>query len=149
VDHLRSIDQPELIEWFGAALKTPTKKPSRRKSAPANESNSESQALVLFNMLVQSADNFGDTDAWRALNYLASNYRGLYERCGEMARDGYALDSVKVVASRLWRQEKRIIDPVFAFRHSQTGVIKRQFVRVDVSHLFPMIVNCIADYVDR
>jgi len=150
VDHLRSIDQRQLIEWFEAALKTPAKKPTGRKSAPSQEPNPEPQGpMDLFKMLVQSADNFGDTDSWRALNCLASTYRDLYEGCAEMARDGYALDSVKVVVSRLWRQEKRIVDPVFAFRHWKTGVIKRKFVRVDVSHLFPMIANPISDYVDR
>jgi hypothetical protein len=148
VDHMRWIDQRELVEWFEAGSKAPSQKAPGKKAA--HEPNPEPQRpMDLFNILVQSADNFGDTDAWRALNYLASNYRGLYERCIEMARDGYALDSVKVAVSRLWRPEKRIVDPVFAFRHWKTGVEKRQFVRVDVTYLFPIIVNGIADYVNR
>ena len=101
-------------------------------------------------MLVQSADNFGNTDEWRALNFLAVRYKPLYELYAELVlvQDAWMLDSVEVVTSRLWR-EKHIVDPVFAFRHKESGVLSKYFVRVDVSHLFPMIVNPIAKYVTR
>ncbi len=99
-------------------------------------------------MLAQSADNLGDTDESRALNFLAVRYKTLYEQYAEMAESGFALDSVKVARSRLSR-ERHIVDPVFTFRHMETGVVQRYFVRVDVSHLFPMIVHPIAEYFER
>lgn len=101
----------------------------------------------LFNMLVQSADNFGDTDAWRALNYLAVRYPAIYETYAELS-DTCELVSVKVMVSRLAR-EKHIVDPVFAFQNRDTGVVTKFFVRMDVTHLFPMIANPIAEYFDR
>ena len=91
VDYLCSFDQNKLSAWF----KTPSKQPT----PTLNE---------LFKKLVQSADNFGDTDEWRALNYLA----------------------------------------VFAFYNTTTGVVQKYFVRVDVSNLFPIIINDIDEYFD-
>ena len=102
----------------------------------------------MFRKLVQSADNFGDTDEWRALNFLAVRYRPLYQRYYQMVGAGYMLESVKVTTSRLSR-ERHIVDPVFAFRHRQTRDVQKYFVRVDVSYLFPVIVHHIAKYFDR
>jgi hypothetical protein len=141
VDHLRWVKQADLIGWFGTQAKKASKGYEPNPNAP--------DPTDLFNNLVQSADNFGDTDEWRALNYLAVNYQRLYQRCAEMVHLGYILDSIKVMASRLSRQEKRIVDPVFTFRHWKTGVVHRYFVRVDVTHLFPIIVNELAEYFDR
>jgi hypothetical protein len=140
VDQLSSFDKEHLTKWVkpsSKALKPPSKARPSGKTGPE-----------LFAKLVQSADNFGDTDDWRALNYLAVNYQPLYEQYAVMARDGWTLDSVKVIPSRLGR-EKRIVDPVFSFRHLNTGLVQKYFVRVDVSHLFPMMVNTIAEYFDR
>lgn len=137
VDYLCSFDQRNLLKGFD----TSTPKPG----APTSKE--------LFAKFVQSADNFGDTDELRALNYLAVRYAPLYDLCRDMLHDptpgsNYVLHSFKVVRSRLWG-EKRIVDPVFAFRDTVTGDIRKYFVRVDVSHLFPMIANDIAEYFDR
>jgi hypothetical protein len=64
-----------------------------------------------------------------------------------MAREGYVLQDVSVERSRFWRPEKRIVDPVFTFVHTTSGVDRRFFLRVDVTHLFPMIANDIAERV--
>ncbi len=156
VDQLCAFKQGALAAWCELSSETP---PTLRKRAPGQKkSGSDEQnpqdpiepdpeRLKLFKMLVQSADNFGDTDAWRALNFLAVRYKHIYEKYAEKTHD-YDLISVKVMTSRLER-EKRIVDPVFAFQHKQTGVVKKFFVRVDVSHLFPMIANEIAEYFDR
>jgi hypothetical protein len=98
-------------------------------------------------MLVQCADNLGDNDEWRALNFLAVRYRPIYEKYADMA-DHHDLDSIRVVKSRLSR-ENHIVDPVFAFRNRQTDVVRKFFVRVDVTHLFPIIVNHLSEYFDR
>gem|GEM_PF-5584398 len=60
-----------------------------------------------------------------------------YDLYADMLHGGYVRDSVKVARSRLWG-EKRIVDPVFAFCNTTTGVVQKYFVRVDVSNLFPM-----------
>ena len=143
VDHLAWFKRENLVTWFKPSPKTTLKPPSKGKASGSSGDGGE-----LFDKLVQSADNFGDTDEWRALNYLAVNYQPLYEQYAAMAQNGCILDSVKVITSRLWRQ-KHIVDPVFAFRQIETGLLQKYFVRVDVSHLFPMIANHIAEYFDR
>jgi PatG C-terminal/Subtilase family len=105
-------------------------------------------ATALFDRLVQGADNLGDTDDWRALNYLAVNYQPIYEQYALLRTEGWTLESIKVMKSRLSR-ERRIVDPVFSFRQIDTGAVHKYFVRVDVTHLFPMIANQLADYFDR
>ncbi len=151
VDQLCSFEQYILFKGFEPSSKTSR---TSKKRGPAV---SEGDRNELFKSLVRSADNFGDTDERRALNYLAVRYQPLYELYAKLVKptaelvrpkEGWTLDSIKVVPSRLSR-EKRIVDPVFAFRHNETGVVQKYFVRVDVSHLYPMIANPIAEYFDR
>jgi hypothetical protein len=137
VDQLAALKRSGLVKAF--RLPPNGKKPAKGKAAPNPED--------LFRWLVQSADNLGDTDEYRALNYLAVRGADVYQKYFEMAVD-HDLDSIKVISSRLAR-ERRIVDPVFAFKHRETGVIKKFFVRVDVSHLFPMIANSLTEYYDR
>jgi hypothetical protein len=42
----------------------------------------------LFRTLVQTADNLGDKDELRALNFLAVRYKNIYEKYAEMAGSG-------------------------------------------------------------
>ena len=102
-----------------------------------------------FDRLVQSADNFGDTDEWRALNFLAVRNSALYHLYAKMVGSGnYIFDSIRVIKSRL-SGERSIVDPVFSFVEKKTGVVEKYFVRVDVSHLFPMLVHQVDEYFDR
>ena len=125
-------------------------KRSTKKRAPESheaDANLSADPDRLFRVLVQCADNFGDKDEWRALNYLAVRYSPIYEMYAALA-DEYELESVKVAPSRLSR-EKRIVDPIFTFRHKKTGSVCKYFVRVDVSHMFPMIVSHLAESFER
>lgn len=122
VDQFSAAKKSTLTAWFG----TP------RNATPTT--------TELFNKLVQSADNFGDTDEWRALNYLAFRYKPLYDLYASLLHDDYALVDVSVVRSRLWGN-KRIVDPIFSFQSTKTTVVYKYFVRVDVTYLFPMIAH--------
>jgi hypothetical protein len=151
VDQLCSFKKKDILAW---CKKTPSTDvlaapaaARRRGRAAAVAGEPDAPAERLFRILAQSADNLGDRDEWRALNYLAVRYKPIYEKYADMA-DEYDLDSVKVATSRLWR-ETRIVDAVFAFRQKNTGVVQKFFVRVDVGHLFPMIINQLAEYFDR
>jgi hypothetical protein len=106
------------------------------------------QPEELYKDLFQSADNFGHTDEWRALNFLAVRYPPLSQRCSELAHDGYNLQAFPVLTSRLaaWGT-KRVVDAIFTF--DKVGDTRKYFVRVDVTHLFPMLVTPIAKYIDR
>ena len=150
VDYLCAFKHANLIHWCDAPAQTGTPAATKTGATSAKKPKPPS-AKDLFAKFVQSADNFGDTDELRALNYLAVRYQPLYDCCRAILHDptgNYVLDGFKVVRSRLWG-EKRIVDPVFAFRDTQTGDVRKWFVRVDVTHLFPMIANDIAEYFDR
>jgi Subtilase family/PatG C-terminal len=131
VDGLCWLDKGEILGRFEA---------STRLGVPG--------ADELYKELFQSADNFGHTDEWRALNWLAVRYPPIYRRCADMVRDGYDLKGFPVLTSRLadWGT-KRVVDAVFTF--GKAGDIKKFFVRVDVTYLFPMLVSHVAKYVDR
>jgi hypothetical protein len=143
-EYLSSFEQEELASWIRTSQgKVPTPPPNSRPRALTLNP----QPNDLFKRLAQTADNFGDTDEWRALNYLAANYKPLYVCYADMLQAGYALDDVKVLRSRLWGG-RRVVDPVFTFVND-AGAIEKYFVRVDVTDLFPNIVNDIFEYFDR
>ena len=54
--------------------------------------------------------------------------------------DGYVLSGVSVGASRLGASTDRIMRAIYRFRNKE-GAEKKYFVRVDVTHEFPMIVT--------
>jgi hypothetical protein len=144
VEQMRPVDRESIRQW----CEVPEPR-SRAKRPSSNESSATApDPDRLFNMLVQSADNLGDRDEWRALNYLAISCKPLYEKYVEMAIGGHDLDAIRVLPSRLSR-EKRIVDTVFAFRERRTGVVQKFFARVDVTHLFPVMVNGFTEYFDR
>jgi hypothetical protein len=115
-------------------------KSSAKKGVPRPEE--------LYRELFQSADNFGHTDEWRALNFLAVRYPPLCQWCSDMVHEGYDLKAFPVLTSRLadWGT-KRVVDAIFTFAKAED--LRKYFVRVDVTHLFPMLVSPIAKYVDR
>jgi PatG C-terminal len=146
VEQVCIFKEEQLIRWCEISPKAP-RKPKWRGSDGDEDEQPEPDPRGIFNKLIQSADNFGDTDEWRALNYLAIRYEQLYQLYTEMQQRKYRLVSIEVMESRLW-EEKRIVDPVFTFRN-ENGSYEKYFVRVDVSHLFPRLVHPIAEYFDR
>jgi hypothetical protein len=133
-----------------------------KKGALYSLKPSEQNALKeIFYILAQSSDNFGDTDQGRALNYLAVRYAPVYEeyllKCSLLPRaeDGadraYYLVGVAATASPLTRVSvgKRIVDVIVSYQNQRNSVIQKYFVRVDVTYLFPMIVNHYGPYIDR
>lgn len=151
VDYFCPFTQEEILGWLTDCLEK--RKKSWKAHHPGEKNPYEKNPLLpeplrLFKNLVRSADNFGDTDEWRALNYLAVQYKTVYHKYIEMAAHGYRLESVKVVRSRLWGSSRRVVDPVFTFQNASGGVSK-YFVRVEVTYLFPTIISHLAEYFDR
>ena len=142
VDQICSFKKERMLEWCSSPSKAPTKKREGRSNASAGGDGNR-----LFRMLVRSADNFGDKDKWRALNFLAVHYRPLYEKYSELSST-FDLIGIAVIPSRLSR-DRRIVDPVFSFRERETAIVRKFFVRVDVNYLFPMIVTPLSEYVDH
>ncbi|HEY4921282.1 MAG TPA: S8 family serine peptidase [Xanthobacteraceae bacterium] len=92
----------------------------------------------------QLADNRGLTDEDRAYNFLTARYAPPLSHGG-----GFDLAGVSVTGSRLGAAAERIVRAIYAFRNTTTGVEKKYFVRVDVTHEFPIIVNPWQTYLER
>jgi hypothetical protein len=93
--------------------------------------------------LPQLADNHGLTDAERACNFLAARCR-----LGLPDIPDYKLSGVRVMPSRLGTDFGRIMRAIFTYSNA-TGGIQERFVRVDVTHEFPMIVSQLQPYLER
>jgi hypothetical protein len=124
---------------FTTKLTQPPTQP-KSKNAPAAPGPSAS-----FRRLLRYADNFGDTDESRALNYLLAQHEELYHLVAAREDAGFQLSDITVAGSRLIRS-RHIVDPVITFTSDAAGVPERYFVRVDVTHKYPMIINGIEPY---
>ena len=94
--------------------------------------------------LSQLADNHGMTDDDRAYNFLLARYPP-----PPLSQDqGFELSGVSVGASRLGAGAGRIVRAIYRFRNDN-GAEKKFFVRVDVTHKFPMIVSPWQEFLER
>ena len=94
--------------------------------------------------LSQLSDNHGLTDEDRAYNFLTARYTPQLNQ-----GDGFELAGVSTAASRLGAGIGRIVRAIYTFRNSTTAAEKKFFVRVDVTHEFPIIVNPWQPYLER
>jgi hypothetical protein len=137
-DQLYSFDRESLI----AAIPKPD------SVADKDAGKFRSAAGELFDAMVQLADNAGAIDEHRALNYLTVRYPRIYGVTAEQFGRNYSFTGVEVVPSRL-SGARSIVDVVFNYRHRETDVADRQFVRVDVTEEFPFLVTKMGPYYDR
>ncbi len=119
------------------------------KSIPRPEKITAKQfgpvAEELFMRIMQIADNAGQTDEHRAMNYLAVRYPAIYANVVDAYSKNNSLTSVSVRTSRL-TGNRNIVDVIFAYTHRQTDVREKFFVRVDVTEEFPFLVSKISPY---
>jgi hypothetical protein len=108
----------------------------------------QSASEELFDRIMQMTDNAGATDEYRALNYLAVRYPGVYARTSEAFADGASLSAVEVRPSAL-SAVRRIVEVIFGFTNRATDVTEKFFVRVDVTEQFPFLVTKLSPYFDR
>jgi PatG C-terminal len=137
-DQVWSFDREALI----AALPRPASIPAR------GEQQFRASAGELLDRIMQIADNAGNTDEHRALNYLAVRYPAIYERAADAHERNFSLVAVEARTSRL-SGARRILDVVFTYSHRQTDVPERYFVRVDVTEEFPFLVTRLQPYFER
>jgi hypothetical protein len=93
--------------------------------------------------LSQLADNRGLTDEERACNFLAARYKAEPPQI-----DGYKLSGMRVKPSRLGSGVDRILRAIYTFTNGDAAE-KEFFLRVDVTHEFPMIVSSMQPYLER
>jgi hypothetical protein len=102
----------------------------------------------LFDRLMQMADNAGDRDEHRAVNYLAVRYQAIYAHAAEAFGHNASLSAVDVRPSRL-SGTRNVVDVIFSYTHRNTDVTEKSFVRVDVTEEWPFLVTKLAPYYDR
>jgi PatG C-terminal len=102
----------------------------------------------LLERMMQMADNAGETDEHRALNYLVVRYPAIYATAAEAFGRSCSLRAIDVRTSRL-SSIRKIMDVIFVFTNRNTDVSDKFFVRVDVTEEFPFLVTKMASYYDR
>ena len=137
-DQLYSFDRDSLIESI----------PKPDSVAQKDLAEFHSLAGVLFEALTQIADNAGATDEHRAINYLMVRYPRLYSAVTEQSQRNFSFIGVEVLPSGL-SDVRSIVDVVFSFRHRESDVVEKQYVRVDVSDEFPFLVTKMSPYYAR
>jgi PatG C-terminal len=138
VDQLYSFDRDSLIEAIPKPDAVATKDVAKFRSAAGG----------LFDQLIQLADNAGATDDHRALNYLTVRYPRIYAATTELYNRNFSFSGVEVIPSRL-SGVRSIVDVVFSYRHRETDVVEKQFVRVDVTEEYPFLVTKMSPFYDR
>jgi hypothetical protein len=99
-------------------------------------------------IFAQMSDNYGLTDEDRAYNFLAARYAISPEILEELKKE-FALIGMPIVISRLGGDSSRVVRVIFTFKGTKTPVERKFFVRVDVTHEFPIIVSPWQQYLER
>jgi hypothetical protein len=131
-DQIYSFDRDTLIK----SIPKPDKI-SAKDFAPA--------ASEVFDRIMQMADNAGDTDEHRALNYLAVRYPAIYAKAAEFFGQNSSLTGVDVQSSAL-SGVRNVLDVIFTYTNRNTDVDDQCFVRVDVTDEFPFLVTKLSPY---
>lgn len=131
---------------------------SAEPSAPPAESTSPADPAVTtyitnaadraFRVVAQLADNTGQSDEQRAINYLAFKSTALYTREIEMEMAGFQLNSVTAQPDPV-SQSRSIQDVIVLYANTSTTEIQRYFARVDVTGQFPFLLGPLARYYDH
>jgi hypothetical protein len=108
-------------------------------------------ATDIFWEIIKLTNNTGDTDEYRAINFLATRYLGIYQTtyylkykaAGLITHadpSGYSL--MRVAAQPAVVQgTRKILDVIFTYRGNSTNAMLQWFCSVDVTGLFPALVT--------
>jgi PatG C-terminal len=136
-DQLYYFDRPALIK----SLPRPPK---------AKPREFESTAEGVLRRIQQLTDNHGATDEHRAVNYLAVRSPEIYANASQRLDEGYWLTAIDVVPSRLsGSRGRKVLDVIFTYTNTTSRIVRKWFVRVDVTGEFPFIVTPLQEYFDR
>jgi hypothetical protein len=102
----------------------------------------------VYYRLVQVADNAGDTDEHRAINFLTVRYPRIYEETAKAHERNFSLSGVEARPSSLGDIRRRV-DVVFTYTDRQTNVEEKQSVVVDVHEPNPFLVKPLSPYFPR
>ena len=94
------------------------------------------------------ADNTGSNDEYRALNYLAVRFPGIYERATIVYANNFSLTEIKVRRARLTSMHRSLIDVIFTFVNRSNNFMERWAIRVDTTGEFPFIASLLSPYTE-
>jgi hypothetical protein len=110
----------------------------------------------MFTEMLKVADNAGETDEHRAINYVILRYPQVYKMASDMLHlDGRVDPGPASMAHTLTGVEakpasvqgvRRIIDVIFRYRNRTTGEIIYSSCSVDVTGQFPFLVRPMSRY---
>jgi hypothetical protein len=115
---------------------------------PAVTSYITQAAQRAFQVVAQLADNTGQSDEQRAINYLAFKSTALYTKEIEMEMAGFQLNSVTAQSDPV-SQSRSIQDVIVLYANTSTTEIRRYFTRVDVTGQFPFLLGQLSIYYDH
>lgn len=116
-------------------------------SVPANQEQKTAILNEVLQKVLQLADNAGNTDSHRALNFLAARYQPLYRKVAEMYGRDFSFASIDVRESRL-SGSRKVVEVIVLFRNRVNDVAERYLIRVDVTELFPFTTTSLTPFVD-
>ena len=134
-DQIYSFDRDSLIKAI-----PPPEGTSPEEFAPA--------AAELFDRIMQTTDNAGNTLEHRALNYLSVRYPAIYATAAQAFGRNSSLTAVETRSSPL-SGTRKIVEVIFAYTNRNTDVTEKFFVRVDVTEEFPFLITKMSPYYDR
>jgi PatG C-terminal len=135
VEKLYSFDRDDLIKAI-----------PKRKGV--SQDQYEKTASTVFDHLIQIADNTGATDEHRALNYLAVRYDEIYYRTQLLQQENYSLTGVEVRSSPI-SNVRNLFDVIFTYENRGNRAIQKWFVTLDMTGIFPYLVNPLREYFER
>lgn len=108
------------------------------------------QITEIFDDMLQLADNTGDADEHRALNYVSVCYPNVYvaQYAPPQAQATTYFAAVETRRSPLGGT-RSIIDVILRYENKSTGLVSRFYTAVDVSGQFPFLVTKLQPYFER
>ncbi|MBZ4415745.1 hypothetical protein [Myxococcus sp. RHSTA-1-4] len=141
---------------FSESIPLPTGISQMPTGTAKDQATASFRALVLaiFQDMLQLADNTGDAEKHRALNYVSLNYPDIYALKWQPSGPGSSglndllnFTGVEVRHSPL-SNARTIMDVIFNYT-STTGVVSRYYTTVDVTGQFPFLVTRLQPYFER
>ena len=108
----------------------------------------------MFKEMLNVADNAGETDEHRAINYITLRYPQVYRMAGDMLNvnggavrpgESYTFTGIEAKPASV-QGVRKIVDVIFRYRSRSTGEIVHSFCGVDVTGQFPFLVRPMSRY---
>ena len=111
------------------------------QSNPLSENDFKSAANNLFIRMMQLADNVGNLDEHRAVNYLALRSQQIYIQSAELSQDSKRLLKISVKPSPLTDNSSRSVMEVIFTYATPSDSRDIYYIVVDVSGIYPFLVK--------